>query len=139
MRRSSVADKKASQSYNVVLEIGSSVVRGGYGGECSPRFIMKSPFFSLYKINDNILQEEVRMNCLEGLRLIFLEYLQIRSKDCHVLIIENMFAPTVFRDQLFNALLNELQVLSVCFQPDMLMPIIATGDIDCYSVDCSAV
>ena len=76
------------------------------------------------------------MNCLEGIRWIFLEYLQIRSKDCNVLIIENMFAPTMFRDQLFNVLLNEMQVQSVCFQPDLLMPIIATGILTRTEIFC---
>lgn len=128
-RSSSISDKKSSSLFNnVVLEIGSTLVRGGIAGECVPRFIIPTPFFNMHNSQgDDLSHVSIKMNCLEGIRLIFLEHLQIRSKDCNVLIIENMFAPTFFRDQLFNVLLNEMQVQSVCFQPDMLMPILATG------------
>lgn len=124
-RSSSIVDKKTSTISNVVLEIGSSYVRGGIAGECVPRFVIPTPFSSLH--NNILTVAEVRMNCLEGARLIFLEYLQIRSKDCNLLVIENLASNSLFREQLFNVLLNEMQVQSVCFQPDMFMPIIATG------------
>jgi hypothetical protein len=129
MKRSSVADKKSTSLItNVVLEIGSTLVRGGMAGECVPRFVIPTPFLNSHNSElPGMSASTVRMNYLEGIRLIFLENLQIRSKDCNVLIIENMFEPTILRDQLFNVLLNEMQVQSVCFQPDLLMPIIATG------------
>jgi hypothetical protein len=128
MKRSALDKKSSSQLSTVVLEIGCTLVRGGIAGECAPRFIISTPFLNVYNSERETLSTvALKMNCLEGIRSIFLEYLQIRSKDCNVLIIENMFAPKMFRDQLFNVLLNEMQVQSVCFQPDMLMPILATG------------
>lgn len=128
-RSSSISDKKSSSLLsNVVLEIGSSLVRGGIAGECVPRFVIPTPFFTMHNSErKDLSRAAIKMNCLEGIRLIFLEYFQLRSKDCNVLVVENMFAPMIFRDILFNVLLNEMQVQSVCFQPDMLMPILATG------------
>jgi actin-related protein len=129
-----VGDKKVAVVH-VVLEVGATHVRGGIAGECTPRFVIPTPFhptpslphLSTTTSTGETAMEAMRMNCLEGLRVIFLDYLQIRAKDCSVLVVENMFAPVAFRDQLFNALLNEMQVQAVCFQPDMLMPILATG------------
>ena len=133
-----MGDKKVAVVH-VVLEVGATHVRGGIAGECTPRFVIPTPFrptpslthLSTTTSTGETAMEAMRMNCLEGLRVIFLDYLQIRAKDCSVLVVENMFAPVAFRDQLFNALLNEMQVQAVCFQPDMLMPILATGRVEC--------
>jgi len=145
MKRSSITDKKAPVQSHVVLEIGSTHVRGGFAGECVPRFVIPTPFRFTNKsaLGEQLSTSEIRIICLEGLRMIFLEYLQIRSKDCSVLVIENMFAVAVFRDQLFNVLLNEMQIQAVCFQSDMLMPLLATGCssgivVDVGSEECRA-
>lgn len=70
-------------------------------------------------------RDELRSLCLETTRDLFIDHLQVKSKvtfihedfkcnnvsqDCNVLIIENMFASKLLREQLFTVLLQDMQV-----------------------------
>jgi len=124
---------------SIVIEIGSSYIRGGFAGEHSPRFTIPTLFVGL----ENASTEAIRNQCTEALKILFLEYFQLRSKDCQVLVVENLFACSVLREQLFHVLLQDMQVQMVSFQPDMMMSMLSTGCssgivLDISSSECRA-
>ena len=86
-----------------------------------PRFIEQTKILSCTTTRDR------KVGVLEGLSWLFVEKLHVKPKEVRVLVIENILSEKSFRESLYRVLMVDLQVLSVCFQPDLFMPILATG------------
>lgn len=121
----------ASQQ-TVVIELGSSLLRVGMAGEPIPRFIVPICLFpEMGKCARNTLGPgKIRRLYAEFFQSIFIEYLQVKSRDCRVLIIEKLLSPRLQRNSLLTALLKDLQVID--FPAFILMPIV-DKDIDAGS------
>ena len=108
----------------VVIELGSSLLRVGIAGESVPRYIVSmSVFPELRKCNDKTLGAgRIRRLYAEFFQSIFNEYLQVKSRDCRVLIIEKLLSPRLQRNSLLTALLKDIQVIN--FLASLLMSIV---------------
>jgi hypothetical protein len=97
----------------VVIEMGSSLLRVGIAGEPSPRYIVPMGIFpEMGKCTNKTLGPgRIRRLYAEFFQSIFIEYLQVKSRDCRVLIIEKLFSPRLQRNSLLTALLKDIQVL----------------------------
>ena len=97
----------------VVIELGSSLLRVGIAGEPSPRFIAPINAFPELRTCTSETQGPGRIRRLyaEFFQNIFLEYLQMKSRDCRVLIIEKLFSPRLQRNSLLTSLLKDIQVI----------------------------
>jgi hypothetical protein len=97
----------------VVIELGSSLLRVGIAGEPVPRYIVPmSAFPEMGKCTKKTLGPgRIRRLYAEFFQSIFIEYLQVKSRDCRVLIIEKLFSPRLQRNSLLTALLKDIQVL----------------------------
>jgi actin-related protein len=117
--------------HTVVIELGSSLVRVGFAGEAIPRFITtidKFPTFTEkaeYRGELNI--GKVRKLYTDFFHLLFLEYLQVKSRDYKILIVEKFYTPRIDRNCMVTSLLKDLQVISVSMQPDLLLPLLTAG------------
>ena len=107
----------------MVIEIGSRFVRVGFAGEMKPRFQEDTSII----LPSHSSLSPLSVHLFEVFSSVFLDKLNVKPKECRVLIVENMFSSRMFRECLFKTLTLQLLVHSVCFQPDLLMPIIATG------------
>ena len=98
----------------VVIELGSSLLRVGIAGESVPRYIVSmSVFPELRKCHDKTLGAgRIRRLYAEFFQSIFNEYLQVKSRDCRVLIIEKLLSPRLQRNSLLTALLKDIQVIN---------------------------
>jgi hypothetical protein len=94
----------------IVIEFGNSFVRGGFASEFTPRFIIPNSISS--KINSLTCDNIITRIIFEFMINIFTEYLPSKIKECRVVIIENMFSPTYFRDALITVLLSDMQVIN---------------------------
>ena len=103
----------------VVLEIGTVTCRGGLAGRHHPHFVIPTPV--------NLLVSPSRANYLEFLTKLFVHYLQLRPKDCQVVIVEKNSAVRLERALLQFVLLKDLQVNSLTMQIDMCMSLLASG------------
>lgn len=97
----------------VVIEIGSALLRVGIAGEPVPRAVFPvSRFPGLQKCSNNSSIGSCRATQLytEFFHQLFIENLQIKSRDYRVLIIEKFFCPRLLRDCILTSLLRDLQV-----------------------------
>lgn len=100
----------------VVFEIGSSLLRVGIAGEPVPRAVFPiSRFPGLQKCTNNLLLGPSRVTQLytEFFHQLFIETLQIKSREYRVLIIEKFFCPRLERNCILTSLLRDLQVTTI--------------------------
>ena len=100
----------------LVFELGNSILRLGIAGEPVPRaVVLLSDFPQLDRCIDGKITEpdRIRKCYTEFLYHVFSDLLQIKSRDCRVLIIENLFTRRLHRNCLLTSLLKDLQVISV--------------------------
>lgn len=99
----------------VVFEIGSSLLRVGIAGEPVPRTVFPvSRFPGLQKCTNNLKLGPSRVTQLytEFFHQLFIETLQIKSREYRVLIIEKFFCPRLERNCILTSLLRDLQVVT---------------------------
>lgn len=99
----------------LVFELGNSILRLGIAGEPVPRTVVSlSDFPRLDRcINGNFTEpDRIRKCYTEFFYHAFFELLQIKSRDCRVLIVENFFTRRLHRNCLLTSLLKDLQVVS---------------------------
>lgn len=97
----------------VVIEIGTALLRVGIAGEPVPRAAFPvSRFPGLQKCSNNLSIGSCKATQLytEFFHQLFIENLQIKSRDYRVLIIEKFFCPRLVRDCILTSLLRDLQV-----------------------------
>ena len=90
----------------IVMELGGSLLRIGFAGESVPRFILPSNMFPTVIKSPG----KIRQKCTEIFHSLFLQQLQVKSKDCRVLVIEKFYTPRILRNSLLTSLLKDLQV-----------------------------
>lgn len=98
----------------VVFELGSAIVRLGIAGEPVPRGVLSlSDFPHLNRcINGMVVEpDRIRKYYTEFFYYALSEVLQVKSRDCRVLIIENFFTRRLHRNCVLTSLLKDLQVL----------------------------
>jgi hypothetical protein len=86
----------------VVLELGGRYARGGLAGEPAPRFTL-----------EHGLQEDdanLKVRLCELFRHIFVDLLQLKSKQCSVLLVEKLLVSRTLRDHVLSVLLKEFNV-----------------------------
>ena len=107
----------------VVIEIGSALLRVGIAGEPVPRAVFPvSRFPGLQKCSNHLSVGSSRATQLytEFFHQLFIENLQIKSRDYRVLIIEKFFCPRLVRDCILTSLLRDLQVTNCQIYNSML-------------------
>jgi hypothetical protein len=119
------------------------VLRGGYAGETRPRFAIEwNKDKKLFDMNRDDITN--RQNIVLFLQNIFVHTLQVRSKDCRVLIVESFSSGRRLRNVFAEVLLKDLQVVAITLQPDLSMSALASGYkyaiiLDIGARDCKAV
>lgn len=101
--------------YTVILEIGFSFIRVGFAGDAKPRFVDE--------LNVDIQSRAALMSYLS---FIFIERLQIKTKECRLLFIENIVSSKNFREIIFDICMSYFQFQAVTLQPDILLPFLTT-------------
>jgi len=96
----------SSIAKQIVIEIGTSYIRVGFGGEASPRCIVSCTVNFTDFDDPSALDFQLH----ELLHEIFVERLQIKPKNCTVLVIEKLLGTKLLRDNLFTLLLQVFQV-----------------------------
>lgn len=96
-----------SISTQIVIEIGSAYIRAGFGGEESPRCIVRCAVNFTDTASD---RSALDLQLHELLHEIFVERLHIKPKICSVLVIEKLLETKLLRDSVFTLLLKVFQV-----------------------------
>ncbi|CAM9708642.1 unnamed protein product [Chrysoparadoxa australica] len=97
----------------VVLELGSTCIRCGFGGESEPRSVLPSPPWLSAKAS--LGSSELAHAVGEWVARLYADSVQCRPKDRHVVVCESMISPTRVREALGRVLLEHVQVPGVCF------------------------
>lgn len=118
--------------HTIVLEIGNAIIRGGFAGECTPRFVF--PIFDEFKKYSSE-SNMVYLYLLEIMTKVFVDFLQVKGKDCRIIIVEKLFETKIFRDSMLTILFRDFQVQAISMQPDAFMTIYATGCISGIVID----
>jgi hypothetical protein len=93
----------------VVLEFSETFISAGIAGEWKPRFTLPHQ----HQHSDDEL--ELRLHYCTIIRRILIDTLLLKTRQCHVLIIEPLFWPRKHRDSLFSSLLLDYRVSHSCF------------------------
>ena len=104
----------------VVLEIGSATIKGGIAGRHCPHFVVTTP--AGLAGTDGA---PTRMAYLEVLQRLFVDHLQLRPKECQVVVVEKMSASRAHRAMLLAVLLRDMQVQAATMQIDLCLTILA--------------
>mmetsp|Transcript_12833 Transcript_12833/g.21495 ORF Transcript_12833/g.21495 Transcript_12833/m.21495 type:complete len:471 (+) Transcript_12833:151-1563(+) len=104
---------------SVVIEIGSVYVKCGFSGDMHPQHI--APHTLPLEVGN------LRPKLCELFRNVFIDILNVKSKQCTVLLIESFFSVRSFRDHVVSVLFRDFQVQAVSIQPDLMMGMLATG------------
>ena len=107
----------------VVLEFGCAYLRGGVAGRFSPHFVVPTPA---------ALREgpPSRKAYLEVLTRLFVDYLQLRPKECQVVVVEKVSATRAHRSVLLTVLLRDLRVLGATMQIDLCLAVLSSSPLD---------
>ena len=117
----------------VIIEFGSTL-RCGFSGELKPRYVTSSSYL-FPRTQRRQGGKPLSYFLFSKLYLLFMDILHVKPKDSRVLVVENAFTPKVFRDALYHSLFIDLKVQSISFQPDLLMPLLATGSLSGLVID----
>lgn len=90
----------------IVIEIGSKYIRAGFGGEASPRCLVRCSVNFTNTADRSALDLQLH----ELLHEIFIERLHIKPKMCSVLVIEKLLGTKLLRDSVFTLLFEVFQV-----------------------------
>ena len=101
----------------IVIEIGSTYIRCGFSGDETPRFTFKSNIIN----HERECQESLIVRLTDLLQRIFLEKLQVKSKEFSVIIVEKLLSAKLLRDTLLTILLKDFQVIINLFNPYVLL------------------
>ncbi len=71
--------------------------------------------------------EDLYLSVSNLFRRIFSDFLRVRPKQIHVLVVEPVFLSRVMRDCIFTVLLNDFQVAGISFQPAHQMVALSSG------------
>ena len=89
----------------IVIEFSLPIIRAGFAGESAPRVSIPLDSMPVVGANqllapfiNNLTTDELREICLHLLSSIFLDYLQVKSKDTYVLIVEPIVGIQRFRE-----------------------------------------
>lgn len=97
--------------HTVIIEVGSSTIKGGFGGESSPRFVFPLEQSHINaKKNLSSKGHIFRSYLLVLFTKIFHEILQIKPSTSRVVIVENVFELKACRDLTLSILIQDLQV-----------------------------
>jgi hypothetical protein len=96
----------SSTARQIVIEIGSEYIRAGFGGEASPRCLVRCAF----NFTDTADRIALDLQLHELFHEIFIERLHIKPKMCSVLVIEKMLGTKLLRDSVFTLLFEVFQV-----------------------------
>ena len=98
----------------VVIELGNSVFRVGFAGESCPRFSALSAMVASEKhrpdSGEDFYRALLRQQWLETLSRILYDCVQVRPKECRVLLLEKLYLKKEDRDSIITVLLRDLQV-----------------------------
>jgi len=108
----------STPSRQIVLEVGACWIRAGLGSRHHPTYVEATP--------GSLLSGD-RVQCLEQLSIIFTHGLQVRPKECVVVVVEKVTAAREHRTNVLHVLLKDLQVQAVTMQMDLCMTILASG------------
>lgn len=87
----------------VILELSNDIIRLGVNKESSPRCILPSILNNKSHIN--------REYIVRYLSYLFVDCLQLKTKDCRILVIENIVGDKYIRELVFEVCLVHFQVL----------------------------
>jgi hypothetical protein len=125
---------------SIVIEYGLGYMRVGCAGECAPRCCVASSLVAL--VSDAVTEgalgtmqggdnddvgARLRLACTRELYALFHSHLLVKPREWSVLLVEPLLAPTRLREALLYVLLKTFKVPSVSMQPDLHMPLLASG------------
>lgn len=113
----------------MVLDIGEAYTKAGFAGEHCPRYIGPTTFAKQNPLTrgvNTLSQSEWEAILTEFLKFLYFKKIQINPHDRRVLICENPFWPTVFKQALAASLFG-LEVPGVRFLTAAALPIYTTG------------
>lgn len=104
-------------SRTIVLELDSKFVTVGFSGEFVPR----------YSTSAAAIHSGSNADCVELLKYLFLDILQVKSRDFSVLVVEDLFLRQATLDALVVLLFRDFQVAAVAVQSCMCMSQVASA------------
>ncbi|KAL1138735.1 hypothetical protein AAG570_008797 [Ranatra chinensis] len=121
------ADKLA-----VVLDLGARYTKFGFIGEFAPRCIIPSEIKCpssgkiryIYSYTD---ENDLYSLLVEFVHMLFFKHVLVTPKDRHVVIVESLLCPTLFRDTLAKVLYRHFEVASILFVPSHLVALCTLG------------
>ncbi|KAK9511828.1 hypothetical protein O3M35_000414 [Rhynocoris fuscipes] len=125
-------DGLSSEKQAVVLDLGSRYTKFGFVGEFSPRCIIPSEIKcpktgQIRKISSYKDEADLYTLLVEFIHKLYFKHVLVSPKDRHVVIIESLLNPTLFRETLAKVLFVHYEVASVLFVPSHLVVLCALG------------
>lgn len=120
-----------SEKRPVILQLGKCFTKVGFGSECHPRAIIRTPDLQSEQTmglgTTTLSVEEWDTILASLLRRIYFHYLQIAPADRRVILLENEFMPTAMRDSVARILFEQLRVPSILYISEMVAPLYTCG------------
>ena len=127
----------------VVMEFGNHYTKCGFAGESAPRAIIKSrcedkngKLVSLHSISDT---EELQSCLGDFVEKIYFNHLAVSPKEKKVVVVENVFCKSIFRNALTRVFFDQFNVPSILFVPDHLVALATLGRSTGLVVDIGAI
>uniref|UniRef100_A0A224XQA8 Putative actin n=1 Tax=Panstrongylus lignarius TaxID=156445 RepID=A0A224XQA8_9HEMI len=116
----------------VVLDLGARYTKFGFVGEFSPRCIIPSEIKcpttgQIRKISSYKDEADLYVLLVEFIHKLYFKYVLVSPKDRHVVIVESLLTPTIFRDTLAKVFFKHYEVASILFVPSHLVVLCALG------------
>lgn len=104
----------------IVLEIGSAYTKCGFASESAPRHVIPSTVtrngksVRVYDPESPIVEADLRNVLIDFLFDIFYKHLLVKTIERRVMVVEDPFTPTLFRQVLADVLFRHYKVCSSC-------------------------
>ena len=122
-----------SSSNTVVLQFNNHLIKYGYAGDTKPWQTLA--YNNKAKITNNLELIQNRLNLIQILKVILIEKLFVKLKECRIVIIEDIFSIKLDRDLLLTCLVYDLCIKEITIQADLFTPILTSNNMSGIVID----
>ena len=123
-----------SSSNTVVLQFNNHLIKYGYAGDTKPWQTIAYAY-NKTKIANNQELIQNRLHLIQLLKVILIEKLFIKLKECRIVIIEAIFTIKLNRDLLLTCLLHDLCIKEITMQADLFTLILTSNNMNGIVID----
>ena len=123
-----------SSSSTLVLQFNNHLIKYGYAGDTKPWQTIAYTY-NKTKIANNQELIQSRLDLIQLLKVILIEKLFIKLKECRIVIIEDIFTIKLNRDLLLTCLLHDLCIKEITIQADLFTPILTSNNMSGIVID----